>query len=138
MECSSRQYGVCSLPTNFHTYAQMLAHSSNTTHVTFPLIFVTATGSPIKPVLASRDRIATLPLSWLPTATRVPDRCIVNCRGKSPPLGHICTNSREPSWCNEKVVRESDGMVVLFFGSGLGSENSVLLRLLMIKKRLSG
>jgi len=94
-----------------------------------------ATGSPINPVDTSRANTTTFWLFWFPTATRLPVPSMLNCRGYIPPEGQICTQASVPSGRRRKVVRESEGRREPL-GSGRWKE--VLLRLEMMRKRLSG
>lgn len=76
----------------------------------------------------------------MPTANRSPNLFKEKWRGNIPPEGQSCMCFRVPSFWREKVERESEGMEVVLWGydEGEGMWKEVLLRLEIIRKRLSG
>lgn len=115
-----------------------LNRSFHLTQVICPSTPTPATLLPINPLLTFRASTTTSPLSCKPTATKSPTAFSENWRGKLPPAGASWTKDNVPSTFRRKVERESEGMRVLFFGSGFGRWKEVLLRFEIMRYLLSG
>lgn len=126
-------------PSTIH-HSSTPPYSSQITQVTFPPPTHLATGFPTIPNATSLSKTTTLLSYCMPTASKSPNLFIEKWRGNIPPEGQSCMCFRVPSFWREKVERESEGMEVVLWGEdeGEGMWKEVLLRLEIIRKRLSG